>query len=201
MRLPAPRWPWPANRPPSRSPTSTPTGSPIWALRTATRTTSPCCSATVRAAFDAPPPHRLQSNGRRRSSRATSTATASPTCLPCHDSGSPTATPRRPGSRCCSRLPPCRRSRADSLLSTRGVITDLAADGNRVAVMTGRLARTCGRVVVFTVPGRRSRSLTPGYLGCHGDGMRAVTLGDGQVAWIEEGGGNDLELTVDAAKI
>jgi hypothetical protein len=34
-----------------------------------------------------------------------------------------------------------------------------------------------------------------------GDGVRELALGDGQVAWIEHGGGNSLELTLFAARL
>jgi hypothetical protein len=40
-----------------------------------------------------------------------------------------------------------------------------------------------------------------GGLGCGGDGVGELALGGGQVAWTEEGGGNDLELTVMAGRL
>jgi FG-GAP-like repeat len=91
--------------------------------------------------------------------------------------------------------------RADAVFSTRGRITKLAVDGNRVAVVTTKIDGACGRVVVWTAPGRKSTSFKPAYLGCFGDGIGEVALGGGQVAWIERGGGNDLELSVMAAKL
>jgi hypothetical protein len=89
----------------------------------------------------------------------------------------------------------------DALYSTAARVTALAADGRRVAVVTSRTKRACGRIVVWTPPSRRATSFKPGYLGCSGDGVSDVALGGGQVAWIEEGGGNDLELTVLVAKL
>jgi hypothetical protein len=91
--------------------------------------------------------------------------------------------------------------RPDAVFSTRGLITKLAADGNRVAVITTKIKGRCGRVAVWTAPGRKSTSFKPGYLGCLGDGVGEVALGGGQVAWIEQGGGNSLELSVMAAKL
>jgi hypothetical protein len=91
--------------------------------------------------------------------------------------------------------------RRDTVFSTRGRITKLAADGNRVAVMTTRIKGACGRVVVWTAPRRKSTSFKPGSLGCFGDGVDELALGGGQVAWIEKGGGNSLELSVMAAKL
>ncbi len=88
-----------------------------------------------------------------------------------------------------------------AVFPTRGAIKLLAADGARAAVLTGRVKGACGPVVVWTAPRRVSKSFKPGYLGCSGDGVSELAIGDGQVAWIEEGGGNNLELTVMAAKL
>jgi hypothetical protein len=90
--------------------------------------------------------------------------------------------------------------RSDSVFSVKGRITIVAADGNRAAVAT-RVKPGCGRIVVWTAPGKRSISVKPGILGCAGDGVFQVALGGGQAAWIEEGGGNDLEMSVMAAKL
>jgi FG-GAP-like repeat len=88
----------------------------------------------------------------------------------------------------------------DAVFSTRGRIYRLAADGNRAAVVT-TVKGTCGRVVVWTAPGRKSTSFKPGYFACNGDGVTELALGGGQVAWIEAGGGNSLELDVVAARL
>ena len=82
-------------------------------------------------------------------------------------------------------------ARADAVYSVRGRITVLAADGNRVAVTT-QVKPGCGRVVVWTAPGKGSIGFKPGILGCAGDGVTRLALGGGRVAWIEQGGGNDL---------
>jgi hypothetical protein len=95
------------------------------------------------------------------------------------------------------------------VFSTRWRITELAADGNRVAVITDprpgapkpRTGVACGRVVVWTAPGRKSTRFKPGYLGCEGDGLGDLATGGGQVAWIERGGGNSLELNVMTARL
>jgi VCBS repeat protein len=89
---------------------------------------------------------------------------------------------------------------ADAVFSIRGRVTMLAADGSRAAVTTS-VKHGCGRIVVWTAPGRRSTSVKPGFLGCSGDGVSELALGARRVAWIEEGGGNSLEMTVMAAKL
>jgi hypothetical protein len=95
--------------------------------------------------------------------------------------------------------PPQRMPRA-VILSTRTPIELLAADAGRAAVVTARDRRACGPVVVWT-PRRAIRSFKRGYLGCESDGVGELALSDRQVAWIEEGGGNDLELTVMLASL
>jgi hypothetical protein len=110
--------------------------------------------------------------------------------------------------------PPIVRGRAltgrpDAQFSTRGLITKLAADGNRVAVKTtARSSRSCGQIIVWTAPGRRSKSFSTSNPGCGaivcGAGSGCVdelALGDGQVAWISRSGGNSLELMVITAKL
>lgn len=92
------------------------------------------------------------------------------------------------------------RGRADSVLSVRGRITLLAADGNRAAVST-RVKPGCGRIVVWRGGDKRAISVKPGILGCAGDGVSQLGLGAARVAWIEQGGGNTLELSVKAAKL
>lgn len=90
-------------------------------------------------------------------------------------------------------------SRADAVLSVQGRITLLAADGNHAAVTT-TVKRACARrIVVWSAPGRSSVSVKPGILGCAGDGVTRLAVGGGRVAWIEQGGGNSLEMAVMAA--
>jgi len=93
------------------------------------------------------------------------------------------------------------RARADAVLSIPGRVTMLAADGNRAAVTT-KVKRACARrIVVWSAPGRRSASIKPGILGCSWDGITQLAVGDGRVGWIEEGGGNNLEMTVMNARL
>ena len=99
--------------------------------------------------------------------------------------------------------------RPDVVFSTGGLITKLAADGHRVAVKTTAMSsRSCGRIVVWTAPGRRSKSFSTSNPGCgsilcpRGSGcVDELALGDGQVAWISRSGGNNLELMVIAARL
>jgi hypothetical protein len=96
-----------------------------------------------------------------------------------------------------------------TVYATRGLITKLAADGNRVAVKTTvQSSRSCGRIIVWTAPGRRSKSFSTNNPGCgsilceRGSGcVDELALGDGQVAWISRSGGNTLELMVNAARL
>jgi len=90
--------------------------------------------------------------------------------------------------------------RPDAVFSVHGRITVLAADGYWVAVTT-HVKPGCGRIVVWTAPGKRSTRVKPGILGCSGDGVKQLAVGGGSVAWIEQGGGNNLEMTVMAAKL
>lgn len=97
----------------------------------------------------------------------------------------------------------------DALFTTRGLITKVAADGNRVAVKTtGRSSRSCGQIVVWTAPSHKSKSFSTGNPGCPaivcrpGSGcVDELALGDGQVAWISRSGGNSLELMVYKARL
>jgi len=96
--------------------------------------------------------------------------------------------------------------RPDSVLATRGEITKLAIDGQRVAVMTTKIKGVCGRIVVWAPPGRKTTSFAPtkscGSILCGaGKCVDALALGDGHVAWITRAGGNNLELSVIVAKI
>ena len=94
--------------------------------------------------------------------------------------------------------------RRDAVFSTRGGIGNLAVDGNRVAVTTSRTKGRCGRVVVWTAPGRRSRSFKTGE-GCvqatRGYYVDQLALGGGQVGWVGNTGGNNLELHLLVAKL
>jgi hypothetical protein len=95
----------------------------------------------------------------------------------------------------------------EATFSTRGLITHLAADGNRVALMTTKIRSACDRVVVWTPPGRRSTSVKtlagcfPADEGAIPSEVIELALGAGQVAWIEQAGGNTLDLLVEVAKL
>ncbi len=95
----------------------------------------------------------------------------------------------------------------EATFSTRGLITHLAADGNRVALMTTKIRSACDRVVVWTPPGRRSTSVKtlagcfPADEGAIPSEVTELALGAGQVAWIEQAGGNTLDLLVEVAKL
>jgi FG-GAP-like repeat len=99
--------------------------------------------------------------------------------------------------------------RPEVMFSTRGLITKLAADGNRVAAKTtAQSIRRCDLIVVWTAPGRRSKSFSTSNPGCGSilcaKGLGCVdelALGDGQVAWIARSGGNSLELMVVTARL
>ena len=87
---------------------------------------------------------------------------------------------------------------------TRGEITGLAVDGPRVAAVTGNLAGSCARVVVWTAPGKKFVTFdtradcppraSPSY-------VLEVAIGAGRVAWIQGAEGNSQELYLYAAKV
>jgi FG-GAP-like repeat len=87
------------------------------------------------------------------------------------------------------------------VLSTRTPIELLAADAGRAAALTARDKRACGPIVVWTPSRHAIRSFKRGELGCQGDGVTGLALSARQVGWIEEGGGNDLEMTVMLASL
>ena len=92
--------------------------------------------------------------------------------------------------------------RPTAVLSTRRRIETLAADANRAAFVTVS-QDTCAPIVVWTAPRPKTTSFKEGDLGCHWDGVAIgeVGIGGGQVAWIEVGGGNNLEMKVMAANL
>ena len=96
--------------------------------------------------------------------------------------------------------PPARLPRG-VVLSTRTSIELLAANAGRAAAVTARDKHGCGPVVVWTPARNAARSFKRGFLGCQGDGVVELALSARQVAWIEEGGGNDLEMTVMLANL
>src|SRR5437763_817376 len=91
--------------------------------------------------------------------------------------------------------------RPDAVFTISGRVLLLAADGNSAAVTT-EVKRACARrIVVWTAPERRSTSVKPGILGCSGDGISRLAVGGGRVAWIEQGGGNNLEMSLMTASL
>ena len=97
---------------------------------------------------------------------------------------------------------------AERTFGTRGAISRLSADGARVAVLAAGSKRRCARVVVFTIPTRRSetfdvRSMCPGSDQPSGPSPRvdALVLSGDRVAWLQAGGGNKLELVLKGAAL
>jgi len=97
------------------------------------------------------------------------------------------------------------RGRPDTVLSTRWLVTDLAADGREVAVAVSRNENSCpgvgeqsGKVVAWTAPGRRSRTFRSS---AEGDCAYQLALGDGRIAWIFGSCGNSCGELVGAVKL
>jgi hypothetical protein len=98
---------------------------------------------------------------------------------------------------------PARAGRA-VVSSTRQPIVLLAADAKRMAALvTVKANHACDRVVIWSAPGAKPRSI--GAHACPGLLCRAcaeqLAIGAGQVAWVTIAGGNGLELRVLAAKL
>ncbi len=98
---------------------------------------------------------------------------------------------------------PARAGRA-VVSSTRQPIVLLAADAKRMAALvTVKANHACDRVVIWSAPGARPRSI--GAQACPGLLCRAcaeqLAIGAGQVAWVTIAGGNGLELRVLVAKL
>ena len=89
--------------------------------------------------------------------------------------------------------------RPQAVLATDRLLM-LAANRSRAAVVT-TTTRGCGAIVVWTAPAHRLSRFRLGELGCNFDGVDELALGHGQVAWLEAGGGNDLELTVMSGRL
>jgi hypothetical protein len=90
-------------------------------------------------------------------------------------------------------------SRRDAVFTTRAPIWELAADGTRAGVVTAK-SKPCGavRIVVWRAPRRTSTKFDSA---CIGDAVTQIAIGGGQIAWLQEGGGNSLELSVTAARL
>jgi hypothetical protein len=99
---------------------------------------------------------------------------------------------------------PARAGRA-VVSSTRQPIVLLAADAKRMAALvTFKANHTCDRVVIWSAPGAKPRSIgaraCPSIV-CSGTCAEQLAIGAGQVAWVTIIGGNGLELRVLAAKL
>jgi hypothetical protein len=95
----------------------------------------------------------------------------------------------------------------ESSIATPGLVTKVAADGQRVAVMTTKIKGACGKVVVWNTRRAKTTSFKTSE-GCpHADvavipfAVDQLALGDGQVAWAGSTGGNETEVLVYAASL
>jgi hypothetical protein len=95
----------------------------------------------------------------------------------------------------------------ESSIATLGLVTKVAADGQRVAVMTTKIKGACGKVVVWNTRRAKTTSFKTSE-GCpHADvavipfTVDQLALGDGQAAWIGSTGGNETEVLVYAASL
>jgi hypothetical protein len=98
---------------------------------------------------------------------------------------------------------PARAGRA-VVSSTRQPIVLMAADAKRMAALvTVKANHACDRVVIWSAPGAKPRSI--GAQACPSLLCRAcaeqLAIGAGQVAWVTIAGGNGLELRVLVAKL
>lgn len=89
-------------------------------------------------------------------------------------------------------------------LATRGPVTGLAADGDRVAMVVGA-ARGCAGVLVWEPTRRRvvriKRPCGPGDEISLREGTKGVALAGTRAAWLGTGGGNTLETVVATATL
>ncbi|MGD0167029.1 MAG: hypothetical protein ABSC51_07045 [Gaiellaceae bacterium] len=89
--------------------------------------------------------------------------------------------------------------KATSILSERGTITEISADGSRVAAVE-TATNACFKIVVWNTATKKTVRFKTG-VNCPGDGgamneVPGIALAGTRVAWIEGVGGNDLELSV-----
>jgi len=97
-------------------------------------------------------------------------------------------------------------AQAARVFSTRGTIVRLAADGARVAASTRGIKGACDRIVVWSAPGKTFRRFDA-HTHCPKSDVPVfeyigeIALGGGRIAWIEGGGGNNLELSLYAAPL
>jgi hypothetical protein len=111
---------------------------------------------------------------------------------------SPVLSPARP-------VAPTERVTGRRTVALRAPIADLAADGPRVAFITGTTRTDCHHVAVWTRATksvRRFGVLAPRLEVSPRDGMPAVALAGGTpVAWLQTGGGNTLETALVTATL
>jgi hypothetical protein len=95
----------------------------------------------------------------------------------------------------------------ESSIATPGLVTKVAADGQRAAVMTTKIKGACGKVVVWNTRRAKTTSFKTSE-GCpHSDvavipfTVDQLALGDGQAAWIGSTGGNETEVLGYAASL
>jgi Tol biopolymer transport system component len=104
------------------------------------------------------------------------------------------------------RLPASERVSGPHTVMTRMPITDLSADGHRLAFVPGATATDCDHISVWT-PGRKTIvRVSPGLPApCRGRGegwMYGVELAGSRVAWAEVlGCGNSCEVTLESATL
>ncbi|MGD0272631.1 MAG: hypothetical protein ABSB96_02725 [Gaiellaceae bacterium] len=90
-------------------------------------------------------------------------------------------------------------AKATSILSERGVITEISADGSRVAAVEGA-TNACFKIVAWNTATKKTVRFNTG-VNCPADEgamneVPGIALAGTRVAWIEGVGGNDLELSV-----
>jgi dipeptidyl aminopeptidase/acylaminoacyl peptidase len=103
-----------------------------------------------------------------------------------------------------SPVAPTERVSSARVLALRAPITDLAADGPRVALITGTTRTDCHHVAVWTPATKSVRHFgvpAPCLEVSPRDGMPAVALAGTQVAWLQTGGGNFLETALGTATL
>ena len=87
------------------------------------------------------------------------------------------------------------------VFGVKGVVTRIAADGSRVALEVTKKG-SCDRVIAWNATSKAFTGWTTGACGATPlSGVPEVAIGGTTVGWIEAGGGNNQELTFNAATI
>jgi len=96
-------------------------------------------------------------------------------------------------------IPPTERVTGTNALAVRGHVTEIAADGPRVAFVVASTATDCHHVAVWTRATRSVRRFGPRGpcedLGIR-EGLGGVALAGSRAAWVHDTGGNTLEQYV-----